>query len=263
MKKHSILAPSLLSLFFPGMGQIYNGQIKKGVAVYISTLALSFAFYLLAGTFQGLSLVIFSLAIVYTYAFIQALIHARKVDTSSLSKYNTWSFYMLLIIAFLIINFLSTSFVKKKFEAFKIPSASMEPTIQIADHIIVEKSKPNNWKNNDLVVFTLPNKPDVTFIKRIIATQGQEVELKGKNLLINGELQKEPFAQWSDGGRFDFKAQKVPEGMVFLLGDNRDTSRDSRFWKSPFIPTENIVGKVKYTYWNSNKPTERLGISLN
>jgi len=160
-------------------------------------------------------------------------------------------------------------------EAFKIPSASMEPTLQIGDQILVNKlsyglhllffQKQSVWMwsipdRGDIVVFTLPDEPDTSdtdesdtnLIKRIIGLPGDRVEVRGTNVYINGSLYApdERYAVWQNGGTKDFGPMVVPPGRVFLLGDNRDYSKDARFWKDHFLPVERLKGRAFMIYWN-------------
>jgi signal peptidase I len=157
-------------------------------------------------------------------------------------------------------------------EAFKIPSSSMEPTLEIGDHILVNKLSYGlrlpfvtesvysfrTPKRYDVVVFTLPEDSGTNIIKRVIGTPGDTVEVKGTQVFINGEpLKDDIYARWVLGGKKDFGPEKVPPGHVFMMGDNRDQSRDSRFWTgpdetpSPFLEISRIKGRAFIIYWNS------------
>jgi signal peptidase I len=159
-------------------------------------------------------------------------------------------------------------------EAFKIPSSSMEPTLQIGDHILVNKlsygvrllffQKESLYQfatpaRGDIVVFTQPDDPstpddesDTNLIKRVIGLPGDLVEVRGTNLFINGALYKDDskYAIWQNGGTKNFGPMTVPPGKILLLGDNRDFSRDSRFWDDHFLPVERVKGRAFIIYWN-------------
>lgn len=144
-------------------------------------------------------------------------------------------------------------------EAFKIPSTGMEPGIRPGDHILVDKSyyRSHKPRNGDIVLFTIPDDPatpdtdesKVHIAKRIVATEGQTVEVSREQLLIDGKPIKEAYAVWSERGIFSFGPAEVPSRTVFLLGDNRDKSRDSRHWRLPFVDEAQIQGKVRWIYW--------------
>ncbi len=154
-------------------------------------------------------------------------------------------------------------------QAFKIPSGSMLQTLQIGDHLFVNKflyglrnpftddffvtfSEP---QRRDVIVFQYPQDPSVDYIKRIIGVPGDVIEMKDKKLYVNGVLQEEDYVQMSQPDtilqqRDNFYPKTVPEGQYFVMGDNRDDSLDSRFWG--FVPRSAIKGKAWRIYWSSN-----------
>ncbi|HMO18906.1 MAG TPA: signal peptidase I [Oligoflexia bacterium] len=158
--------------------------------------------------------------------------------------------------------------------AYKIPSSSMEDTLQIGDHIFVNKLSYGFRlpfmthtildydlpERGDIVVFTLPENSSIDIIKRVIALPGDEIEVLGKKVFINGKeyVDDARYAIWREGGLRDFGPVIVPPDHVILLGDNRDHSRDSRFWDSPFLPRSRIVGRAFVIWWNWSKPKERM-----
>lgn len=159
-------------------------------------------------------------------------------------------------------------------EPFKIPSGSMIPTLQIGDFILVLKfwyglrmpfvtDSVTTWntpKRGDVVVFTRPDDPntpdeddsEIHIIKRVVGLGGDTVEVRGARVFINGSALDEPYARWSEGGKFEgnFGPRRVPEGHVLLLGDNRDNSKDSRFWTDPFLDEKRIKGKAVVVFWS-------------
>jgi len=162
-------------------------------------------------------------------------------------------------------------------EPFKIPSGSMIPTLLVGDHILVNKFKYgfripftekkvfalNKPNRGDVIVFVYPLDKSLDFIKRVIGVEGDTVMLKGKKLYINGELYFEPYTRYLDDEpinmeipRADFGPITVPQNSLFVLGDNRDTSRDSRFWG--FVPLNLVVGKAFIIYWSNGSQNNRL-----
>lgn len=166
-------------------------------------------------------------------------------------------------------------------QAFKIPSGSMVPTLLVGDHLLVNKfiygiNPPfsekkilifETPKRGDIIVFKYPEDPDRDFIKRVIAVEGDVVEGKNKKIYVNGIELKEPYVRHADSSihpreldpRDNFGPIKVPPGKVFVMGDNRDQSYDSRFWG--FVDLKDVKGKALIIYWSwdsdSHKP--RLG----
>jgi signal peptidase I len=163
-------------------------------------------------------------------------------------------------------------------QAFKIPSPSMVPTLLVGDHILVNKflygiNLPfvhgkvlsiRNPRRGDVVVFRFPENPKVDFIKRCIATGGETIEIKDKKIYINGKHIKDPHAYFTDNTRVletrdNFGPFTVPKGKIFVMGDNRDNSNDSRFWGT--VDLSAVLGKavVIYWSWNGKKVWPRFG----
>lgn len=155
-------------------------------------------------------------------------------------------------------------------QAFKIPSGSMIPTLLIGDHILVNKfiygtkipltdKKILVWRSperGDIIVFKYPENPKKDFIKRVIATGGDVIEERDKIVYVNGKPLYEPYAYHVDrtirpGGndpRDNFGPVVVPKDKVFVMGDNRDQSYDSRYWG--FVDMKDIRGKALLIYWS-------------
>jgi signal peptidase I len=153
-------------------------------------------------------------------------------------------------------------------QAFWVPSGSMLPTIQIGDHIFVNKlayavrlplvgtqlARIGDLHRGDVVVFISPIDPSTDLIKRVIAVPGDTVEIRNKQLYVNGEKLPDPHAYFSDsaimpsGHRDNMPPTQVPEGKFFVMGDNRDRSYDSRFWG--FANISDIKGKATFVYWS-------------
>lgn len=171
-------------------------------------------------------------------------------------------------------------------QAFKIPSGSMEDTLLIGDHIIVSKfayglqvPKPAminlfgahvpffettlvpSWghvERGDVIVFRFPVDRDKDFIKRVVGLPGDTVELRNKVIYVNGAKWDEHFGVYKGGmygesneKNFNFGPYVVPEGTVFVMGDNRDRSYDSRYWGT--VPFKDIKGKALIIYWSWNR----------
>jgi len=155
-------------------------------------------------------------------------------------------------------------------QAFKIPSGSMLPTLQVGDHILVNKfiygvrmpitdiqlipiSTP---RRGDIVVFTYPVDPTKDFIKRVVGVAGDAIQIRDKHVLINGESWDDPHAYFADGAsrghgsspRDSYGPVTVPDGHLFVMGDNRDRSYDSRFWG--FVDLNEVKGRAFLIYWS-------------
>ena len=155
-------------------------------------------------------------------------------------------------------------------QAFKIPSGSMEPTLLIGDHILVNKFvygvkipflrktliPIGSPQRDDVVVFIYPVDPSKDFIKRVIGLPGDRIEINDQRIYINGAPYTDPHGVYTESrtagtvsrgpGRKGLVV--VPEGSLFVMGDNRDHSYDSRFWG--FVPLESVKGKAFIIYWS-------------
>jgi signal peptidase I len=141
---------------------------------------------------------------------------------------------------------------------------------------VVEWGEPNR---GDVVVFTRPDDPRtpheddsaIHIIKRVVGLPGDTVEVRPGDILergdkpsgvvlINGNPIEEPYAQWVEGGNPEgqFGPTVIPPGHVLLLGDNRDQSKDSRFWSNPFLDIKRIKGKAVIIFWSWDSP-KRIG----
>lgn len=166
-------------------------------------------------------------------------------------------------------------------QAFKIPSGSMEDTLAIGDHLLVSKFiygtrlpfsdnrvlTIRDPRQGDVIVFEYPEDPSKDFIKRIVGTPGDVVEGKEKKVYVNGKPYENPHEVHKEkeiipkemNPRDTFGPVTVPAGSYFVMGDNRDRSYDSRFWK--FVKRDQIKGLafIKYWSWDREKMRPRFG----
>lgn len=159
-------------------------------------------------------------------------------------------------------------------QAFKIPSGSMKPTLQVGDHILVNKFiygiklripftalnyslvPIGSPKRNDVVVFIFPKETNKDFIKRVIGLPGDTVQIKDKKVYINNQPMVDPHGTYTDQRIIPEMEQPrdntgpivVPPNMFFVMGDNRDESYDSRFWG--FVDQKQILGQAFIIYWS-------------
>lgn len=197
---------------------------------------------------------------------------SRKSEKSVIREYAE-----AIIIAVILALFIRSFIV----QAFKIPSGSMLSTLQIGDHLLVNKfiygvKVPMTgkiiipWKSparDDVVVFRFPGDRSIDYIKRVVAVAGDTIEIKNKQVYINGEAVQNPHIQFTNNiimkdsasPRDNMAPVRVPEGNIFVMGDNRDNSYDSRFWG--FVPLNDVLGKAFCLYWSWDleKPLVSLG----
>mgnify|MGYP005838228329 CR=1 FL=1 len=139
-------------------------------------------------------------------------------------------------------------------QAFYIPSRSMEPTLEPGDRILVNKFiyRFQEPKHEDVIVFKFPLDPRRDFIKRVIAVENDKIEIRDGIVYVNDKKIDEPYIKESFPGNYG--PYEVPAKHLFMLGDNRNNSEDSRFWGA--LPRENVVGKAMVIYW----PLTRLNL---
>ncbi|MBW2559787.1 MAG: signal peptidase I [Deltaproteobacteria bacterium] len=174
-----------------------------------------------------------------------------------------------IIIAILIALFIRTFVV----QAFKIPSGSMKPTLQIGDHLLVNKFTYgikipfirktlvpiDDPEREDIVVFIYPVDREKDFIKRVVGVAGDTIEIRNKKMYLNGLPYDDGHGVYVDSLLFpasiqprdNFGPVTVPAGHIFVMGDNRDQSYDSRFWG--FVDLTDVLGKAFIIYWSWNK----------
>lgn len=187
---------------------------------------------------------------------------------ASFTKSTLREYFESIVVAVVLALFIRTWSV----QAFKIPTGSMENNLLIGDHLLVNKWRYaptlssveravlpiTSLKRGDIVVFKYPEDPERDFIKRVIGLPGEKLELKTKVVHINDQPLDEPYVHFllppGHGGaqsfdvRDNFGPVTVPDGHVFVMGDNRDNSQDSRYWST--LPISYIKGRAMMVYWS-------------
>jgi len=203
---------------------------------------------------------------------------AAKPEAAKKSQLRDWT--EALIVAAILALIIRTFVV----QAFKIPSGSMEDTLLIGDHLLVNKfiygtqlpfsDDPvlaiRQPERGDIIVFEFPEDKDKSyfkrrdFIKRVVGLPGDTIEIRNKNVFVNGERYITPEAVYKDGNltagpRDNMPPVTVPDDKYFVMGDNRDRSYDSRFWR--FVDRSAIKGLafIKYWSWDKEKFMPRWG----
>lgn len=280
MKPKEPLMALLLTLVFPGLGQIYSHHAKRGLAVIgisfgFNLAALPIALYVIDPRTRITMAVVMSFVILVllgTIFGILVLIDAYRCAKvfnvkNALERKMTWGRRFLFLLGMVVVlcipsypEFIKTYIKTNIVQAFRFPSGSMELTIQpgdrlLADKAIYKKSKP---QRGDVIVFKYPPNPERDFAKRLIAFSGETVEIRDGHVYVNGEMVAEPrigkkyyYNRGEYGGVG--KPVTVPAGQYYVLGDNSARSHDSRFFG--FVPEENLIGKIYKIYW----PMKRSG----
>ena len=257
----------LLSFFSFGLGQLYNGQPKKCVffILYPFLLILLAIPFTLSG-FIGLVVHTILAVCIFLFMLIDAAVSAMKAKQYKLRWYNKWYIYFLLFI-FLFFGRNQLYYIYAKttvlpfIQPFKIVTGSMLPNIRVGDRIIADMTYDvlSDGKRGDVIVAVSPEDKQF-YIKRIIALPKERITIYEGTVYINGQpleelwelvfdpnfhVQAELHAKYAVGDEY-----VVPDGHVFLLGDNRDRSLDSRHWGA--VDVNKIKGKVLYIFWSDD-----------
>jgi len=251
-----------LTLLSRGLGHLYAGNLKRGIILFAieEILLIIFAvsaliivpnlIFLLVALICSIAYVVFCIADAVSIA-------RQKKETYELTNYNRWYSYIgyFVVVSLTVSSLISIGVKAFIIQAYRIPSGAMIPTLLVGDHILANKFiyKTSEPKHGDIIIFPYPDDPSRDFVKRLIAVEGDLIEIKDKRLFINSKMSSEPYIINSDSGvireqRDNFGPVTVPPGKLFFMGDNRDQSFDSRFYG--YVPKESIKGKVMSLYWS-------------
>ena len=280
---------ALLTLLMTGLGHLYAGSPKRGLILFgiwsfwallcsVILLAVPNIFIIIIFLIGGFAFFVFCMVDAFSIA-------KRRKENYEPAKYNRWFVYVgYFVILSLISALLSAGF---KTNAFNITSGSMEPALLVGDSILVNEViygvkipllrktiiRVTDPKRDDLVVFIYPEDRSMSLIKRVIGVAGDKIEIMNKKIFINDKAYKDSYGVFKDSNvlpqsaepRDNFGPEIVPENSIFVMGDNRDQSMDSRYWG--FVDLQDVEGKAFIIYWSwdsdKNRPRwERFGLTF-
>lgn len=266
----------VLSCLCSGLGQVYCGRLKRGIVLFIITVTLTFmlVYSILFAThlprfFFLLTLPHFFIIAILVELFIivDAIIIAKKYKDSYQPKpYNKWYIYLaVILIAQLVLIPILKNFRNNVIHAYIIPAESMAPTILKGDFIFVDGTAYNSIIpiKGDVIVFASPEHKK-EFTKRVIGISGDTIEIRKKEVFLNWKHLDEPYVIHTDSRflhesvvpRDNYGPTIIPDGHIFVLGDNRDNSLDSRILGS--IEMSQVKGKVTKIYFSWNSANWRI-----
>jgi signal peptidase I len=287
----------LMSAVLPGFGQLYNGQVEKAIWLFIAVAFLNIpwlAFLLLA--FPGrllvpmLLLTLVAVLGLWIYGMRDARRQARLRQEYVPERWQIGGLYLLVFILCNLVALPTLTIYARAHlvESFRIPSSSMEPSLLPGDFLTADKryncpSCKYRIVRGDVAIFVNPNDRTLLFIKRIIALPGDRVQISGSQVSVNGqalrvsaaETEGNGFTERSPEGRewriradpnrplMDEIDLVVPPGEVFVLGDNRSNSRDSRHFGT--VPMLDVVGRARQIWfsWGADGVRwSRLGLNV-
>lgn len=266
-KKAMVIAP-LLSLLLPGLGHVYNTQMRKGVTLFLGPQLFGFSSWAggLLNHFEGLVLILAVEIGVYAFAVVDAFRIARTRAAESIHQSAAlWRLLCFYASAILLASLLGGVITSEKYSstrAFQLPTNSMAPTIILGDYLIADMSyyRAKIPQRGDLIIFKGPE--DEPWLKRVIAVGGDVIEGKNTRVYLNETLMNEPYAVTRDPDQVrrgdNFGPIVIPENHFFVMGDNRHESIDSRFPElgGP-VSLERVKGKPSYIYWSPDR--SRIG----
>lgn len=260
----------------PGFGQLYNGEVYK--AALFALLATWVVGFLVAFLMLHSPLAppynIFVPALIWLSVraaiVVDAVVTARRVgEHYHLKALNTWYVYLgILVLALLVYDGIGNIPTRYYAKAYRMPAGSMLPTLMTGDHFMVNRWAYRTGKTpqrGDIIVFKYPEDETKDFTKRVIGMPGDVIEIRDKQVLLNGApLDDRSYTQRVDPGviaravnaRDNFGPVTVPQGAYFVLGDNRDQSLDSRFWG--YVELSKIKGKVSVIYLSWDATNSRI-----
>jgi signal peptidase I len=268
---------ALMSFILPGFGQLYNGEVNKAIWSFAAFSFVVIPWGALVALYLPDSWLIFGLvdatigAIgIWLWSIVNAWRTAGKLTQYESKSWQISGTYLAaIIVCGLIVLPLTYSYVRSHLvEPFYIPSGSMAPSVLTGDYVIADKryncpNCKNAVKRGDIAIFTYPNDRTFNYIKRIVALPGDEVMMKGKSITINGKAlstsdgkeqweNRQWAVQWdakpSDASH-DFKLT-VAAGHVFVLGDNRDATKDSRAFGT--VPLQDVIGRARQVWFSKS-----------
>ena len=260
-KKFRIIS-ALLSSVIPGAGQFLLGRRKIGLVFFFSFLFAGVLFWPI-----GIPTWFWGLQIVITTSFVFFVVagwHALRCESMQVEKRSYWWLILILPLSVGATVVHGNWWMRAAgFRPFLVPSTSMEPTIHRGDRIVVDLRRYRASKpvDGELVVY---KREGTFYVKRLIATGGETVEGRNGQLFVNGGRLYEPYTQHTGARGFpslnNFEVKKVPIGKLFVVGDNRDVSYDSRTPDHGLVDEREIAGQALYIVRSS--VSSRIGLDL-
>lgn len=255
------------ALLQPGLGHIAMGRWWPGVLLFLGSWLTATAFGALALWRPGLPALgaALALAIAPNLVSVVGYLGLRR-DHEPTPWAPAAPVLLSVCVAMIVVSVPVRMLVRDHLiQAFRIPSESMAPTLIPGDFIFADRRVAGrDCQPGDLVVFRFPMDRSVNFVFRVVGIGGDVLEIRDRVVYRNGNVLEEPFVRHTDpmiqtasvSPRDNFAAIRVPEGQLFVLGDQRENSNDSRYWG--FVPASDVLGRITGTYWSMESPGYRV-----
>jgi signal peptidase I len=240
------------------LGQIYNGQLKKAVLFFCIGVAImaggiATLFTSVPAPFNVLTMFVGTVGW-WIFVIVQATVYAKRHGAPYRPKwYNKWYAYVVAVMIAIALGSAFTTVIKSRIvRAFRIPTSSMMPSLLPGDCVFADMSATGkrHISRGDVIVFVHPYHAGGLSVKRCVALGGDVVELVRNRLIINGRRVVEEYIllEGPDPQHSTLGPVQLPEGSVFVLGDNRNASEDSRRWGP--LDVDLILGRMMTIYWS-------------
>ena len=267
--RRSPLIAALLSLLVPGLGQVYVGRPARGAAWFLAILAVEAAMLYFLFTQPRFWMIALSIAAWLAATLFQigeAAVLARRATHHQLQRYNKWYVYVALFAVSMALNVATclalTRDAATPARMYSINSSDMQPALQRGDRFVADRNhyRRNEPARGDVAVYLHPRRPETLYVKRIVALAGDRVAIRDGRAIVNGFALDEPYAILGDPAAFYSQTREitVPDGHVFVLGDNRANSFDSRAANDHGpVPVENLRARATDIAWS--RTLSRIG----
>ncbi len=249
---------ALLTILTPGLGHIYIGQARRGITLFALVLvADTLLMFAMMGVLARFWMFAVSLALLlglWLFIMVDAVVRAQRMRDYPHQSYNRWTAYAgAFVVACLVFAAPCIYAVHAKASGrllwMNALTPSMEPTLRAGEYFLADATyyRSRHPMRGEVAVYLHPKQTDLHYIKRIIAVEGDRVAIKGGRAVVNGMAVEEPYLDVGAGhGRFaDMPEIRVPAGHVYVLGDNRANSVDSRDTLAHgTVPVANLIGRV-------------------
>jgi signal peptidase I len=261
VREHRAPSPwlaALLTVLTPGLGHLYIGQVRRGITLFIMILiADTLLMFAMMGVLARFWLFVISFLLLvglWLYIVLDVVRRAQRTPTLPNHSQGGWATY---VAAFTVACLLIASpffygwraHAAGRLLCLPANSPSMEPTIESGEFYLADASyyRDRGPMRGEVVVYRHPKQPEMRSIKRVVAVEGDRIAIKGGHAIVNGMALEEPYLEVAPeaGSVPDMAEAQVPAGYVFVLGDNRANSVDSRdsLAHGP-VPLQNLIGRV-------------------